>query len=61
LHQVAVLFSLVEKTKPWTGLAGALVEHQHLFVVVALKKMSAKRCILEFLSFIPIHLESVDS
>ena len=31
MHQVAVLFSLAEKTKPWTGVAGAFVEHQYLF------------------------------
>ena len=31
MHQVAVLFTLAEKTKPWTGVAGAFVEHQHLF------------------------------
>ena len=33
MHQVAVLFSLAEKTKPWTGVAGAFVEHQDLFII----------------------------
>jgi hypothetical protein len=28
----AMLFSLAEKTKPWTGVVGAFVEHQHLFM-----------------------------
>ena len=32
MHQVAVLFSLADKTKPWTGVARACVEHPHLFL-----------------------------
>jgi hypothetical protein len=31
LHQDAVLFSLAER-QTWTGVAGAFVEHQHLFL-----------------------------
>ena len=33
MHQVAVLFSLADKTKQWTGVDGAFVEHQHLLKV----------------------------
>jgi hypothetical protein len=29
----AVLSSLVDKTKPWTGVAGAIVEQQHVFLI----------------------------
>ena len=31
---IAVLFSLAEKTKPWTGVNRAFVEHQHLFTLL---------------------------
>ena len=31
VHLVAVLISLADKTKPWTSVAGACVEHPHLF------------------------------
>jgi hypothetical protein len=59
VHQVAVLFSMADKTKPWTCVAGACVEHLQLFFILLSAKERQTQRILKMSSVAFAHLHYI--